>query len=166
MENDWEYDSAIPTDDGHAKVYKLKNDPYTELQVNEDGTYIYYKTRVFELNDFDGSSLGPGDDKFDWADYFSGADCTECPEVRMEFYNFQVFTGPDEVPSAYLSEEEKAPENSNIAQCQGAQSEDLAEWTQLLFYATLISKSLGYSSAPSGYSDKSMPYSMLGSNAG
>jgi hypothetical protein len=74
----------------------------------------------------------------------------------MEFYNFQVFTGPDEVPSAYLSEEEKAsclpmnPENSNIAQCQGAQSEDLAEWTQLLFYATLISKSLGYSSAPSG----------------
>jgi hypothetical protein len=47
IENDWEYDIAIPTDDGHAKVYKLKNDPYTELQVNEDGTYIYYKTRVF-----------------------------------------------------------------------------------------------------------------------
>jgi hypothetical protein len=152
-------------------VYKPKNDPYTELQVRkDDGTYIYYKTRVFNLNKFDGSWLGADDDGFDYVNHFSGADCTECTEVRMEFSNFQIFTGPEDVPSAYLSEEEKASclpmkPSYNTLQCQGCMLQDLADTTEQLFYEALTEKSLGYVQTTSKYPDTSQPYLMLGSDA-
>jgi hypothetical protein len=171
IENDWRFDSLIPIDDGYAAVYKPKDDPYTELQVREDdGTYIYYKTRVLNLNNFDGSWLDPDDDEFDYVNYFSGANCFDCPEVRMEFNDFKIFTGPEEVPSAYLSEEEKSSclpmqPGYNTAQCQGCMLQDLAVTTEQLFSEALNEKSLGYFQTTSKYPDTSQPYLMLGSGA-
>jgi hypothetical protein len=159
------YDSMITsTDDGNAKVYKLRSDPYhTELQVlDKDGTYIYYQTRLIPNQDGSATNV-----------YLADAETTDAVEVRMEFSNFQIFTGPDKVPSVYLSEEEKAscllmdPSHpSHSTQCQGAQSEDLTERTKELFNATIGEKSLGFvPTTSSGYPDASIPYVILGSDA-
>jgi hypothetical protein len=94
IENDWYDDSSINTIDRPATVYKLKYDRNTELQVlDEDETYVYYKTRMY-FSGYDGSGSGSAEDVIEEA----SAVGYRCTEVRMEFADFQIFTGPDEVP--------------------------------------------------------------------
>jgi hypothetical protein len=90
-------------------------------------------------------------------------------EVRMEFADFQHFSGPDEVPAAYLSEGEKASclpmrPGYNTQPCEACQPQDLTERTMELFSATLNENSLGFVSTTSLYPDTSRPYLMLGSD--